>query len=107
VRSLTNLMNASKPFEAVGQKDPSSLVVLVSCMDRPTPEIPFVCMYVSQYNGTSVKTFLGGAVSVSKDAEEIASRFLTSIAQDIVERYKDTDKENIRQGLEACLFLTD
>jgi hypothetical protein len=30
VRSLTNLMNGSKPFQVVGQKDPSSVVVLVS-----------------------------------------------------------------------------
>lgn len=72
-----------------------------------TQEVPFVCMYVSQYNGAAFKTFLGGALPVAKDADEIASRFLSSIAQDIVERYNDADKENLRQGLEACLFLTD
>lgn len=107
VKSLTKLMNASKPFEVVGPKDPLKLAVLISCMDKPTAEVPFVCMYVSQYNGAAFKTFMGGGLSVFKNVEDVANQFLGAIAQDVVERYNDTDKQNLRQGLEACLFLTD
>jgi hypothetical protein len=107
VHSLTDMMNASKPFEAVGQKDPSKVAILVSCMNRKAPEVPLVCMYVSQYNGAAFKTFLGGGLFVAQSANEIATTFLGSIAQDILERYNDTDKTNLKEALEACLFLTD
>jgi len=107
VKSLTKLINASKPFEAVGPKDPSRMVIVVSCMDRKAPEVPFVCMYVSHYNGAAFKTFLGAALFVAKSADEVANSFGASIAQDVLEHYNDTDKENLKQGLEACLFLTD
>ena len=53
-QSLITQMNATKPFEAVGQKDPSKVIVLVSCMARKQTE-PFACMYVSHYNGPSFK----------------------------------------------------
>src|SRR5580693_2362988 len=82
VHSLTDMMNASKPFEAVGQKDPSKVAILVSCMNRKAPEVPLVCMYVSQYNGAAFKTFLGGGLFVAQSANEIATTFLGSIAQD-------------------------
>jgi hypothetical protein len=99
-------MNASKPFQAVGQKDPSKAVVLVSCMPRKQTE-PFGCMYVAQLNGATFKTFMGGGLFVGTNAEDVATNFLGSIAQDIVERYESTDKDNLRQALEACLLLTD
>src|SRR5579871_1620232 len=67
VQSLTKQMNAAKPFEAVGAKDPSKVVVLVSCMPRKQTE-PFACMYVSHYNGATFKTFLGGGLFVSLSA---------------------------------------
>src|ERR1017187_6441793 len=105
-QSLIKKLNESKPFEAVTKEDPSKLVVLISCMDRK-PTDPFVCMYVSHYNGAAFRTFLGGGLSVNTSADAIASQFLGSIAQDIVERYNDTDKKNLRQALEACLLMTD
>ena len=107
VKSLTKLLNASKPFEAVGPKDPAKLVIMVSCMDRKTPEVPFVCMYISHYNGAAFKTFLGAALFVAKTADEVATSFLGSIAKDVVDNYNETDRESLKQALEACLFLTD
>jgi hypothetical protein len=32
---------------------------------------------------------------------------LKSIAQDIVERFDNTNKENLRDALKSCLFLMD
>ena len=75
-------------------------------MDRKQTD-PFVCMYVSQYNVAAFKTLLGARLFVAMDADVVANTFFASLAQDIVERYNDTDKNNLRQGLEACLFLTD
>jgi hypothetical protein len=105
-QSLIKMMNASKPFQAVGKDDASKVVVLVSCMARKQTD-PFGCMYVAHYNGATFKTFLGGGLYLASSAEEVASNFLGSIAQDIVERFEDTDKENLKQALEACLLLTD
>lgn len=104
--SLKRLIDASKPFQSVGQKDPSKVVVLVSCMDRKESE-PFICMYIAQYNGGSFKMLLGAANGVSQNAEELATRFLGAIAGDVSERYNDTDKDYLRAGLESCLVLTD
>jgi len=105
-QSLIKQMNASKPFEAVGQKDPSKVVVLVSCMPRKESG-PFACMYVSHYNGPSFKTFLGAGMFFATTAEMVATNFLGSIAQDIVERYDKANIDNLREGLEVCLLLTD
>jgi hypothetical protein len=105
-QALIKKMNASKPFEAVGPKDQSKVAVLVSCMARQQGQ-PFVCMYVSHYNGAAFKSFLGGGMWVATSADDVANNFLGSIAQDIVERYNDTDKQNLREGLEACLLMTD
>jgi hypothetical protein len=33
--------------------------------------------------------------------------FLGSITQDILERYEKTNIDNLREGLEVCLILTD
>ena len=52
------MLNQYKPFEAVTKQDPSKVVVLISCMSRKKTE-PFVCMYVSHYNGAAFKTFFG------------------------------------------------
>jgi hypothetical protein len=105
-QSLIKQLNASKPFEAVAQKDPCKVVVLVSCMERKATE-PFVCMYVSHLNGATFKTFLGGGLFFATTADAVATNFLGSIAQDIVERFDDTDKNNLRDALQACLLLTD
>jgi hypothetical protein len=106
VQSLVKQFNASKPFEAVSKNDSSKVTVLVVCKPRNQTE-PFVCMYVSQLNGPTLKTLLGGGLFFSMDADAVARDFLSSIAQDIVERIDDTNKENLRQALESCLLMTD
>jgi hypothetical protein len=50
---------------------------------------------------------MGGGLFFSTGAELVASNFLASIAQDVVERYSDTNLDNLRQGLESCLLMTD
>jgi hypothetical protein len=105
-QSLIQKMRDSKPFAPVTQQDPSKVVVLISCMSRKQSE-PFVCMYVSEYNGATFKTFLGGGLNFSLHAEDVADSFLASIAEDIVERFDNTAKDNLRQSLESCLFMTD
>src|SRR5437667_7155253 len=60
-QSLIKQLNASKPFEAVRQKDPSKVVVLVSCMARKQTD-PFACLYVAHLNGAAFKTFLGAGL---------------------------------------------
>ena len=80
--------------------------MLISCMPRKQTD-PFVCMYVSHYNGATFKTFLGGGLFFSASAEEVSDNFLGSIAQDIVERFDNTSTDNLRQALESCLLMTD
>jgi hypothetical protein len=64
-------------------------------------------MYVAQCNGATFKTFLGGGLFLSMTADAVASNFLGSIAQDVVERWDNTNTDNLRQALESCLLLTD
>ena len=104
--SLIQKMNASKPFEAVSSKEPSNVVVLVSCTPRKATE-PFVCLYVSHYNGATFKSFLGAGLFVAKTADEVSDNFLGAIAQDIIERYNDTNIQNLKEGLESCLLMTE
>lgn len=105
-QSLIKKLNDSRPFEAATKKDPSKVVVLISCMPRKQAD-PFVCMYVSQYNGATFKTFLGGGIFFSPSSDAVASNFLASITQDIVERFDNTNRDNLRQALESCLLMTD
>src|ERR1035438_769634 len=60
-QSLIKQLNAAKPFVAVGKNDESKVVVLVTCMPRKQAE-PFACMYVSQFNGPTFKSFMGGGL---------------------------------------------
>jgi len=106
VQSLIKQLNASKLFVAVTKDDTSKVAVLISCMPRKPTE-PLVCMYVSHENGPAFKTFLGGGLFFSMSTDAVATNFLGSIAQDIVERFNDTDKQNLTQALEACLLMTD
>ena len=105
-QSLIKMLNASKPFNAVTKNDSSKVAVLISCMPRKRSD-PFACMYVSHYNGATFRTFLGGGLFVAEGADSLATNFLGSIAQDIVERYNDTSTDNLRQALESCLLMTD
>jgi hypothetical protein len=105
-QSLVKKLNASKPFEVVGKDDTAKVVVLVSCYSRKQTD-PFLCMYVTHFNGPAFRTFLGGGMFVATSADAISDNFLASIAQDIVERFDSTSKNNLRQALQACLLMTD
>ena len=105
-QSLIKKLNETKPFEAVSKKDLSKVNVLISCMLRKNTE-PFVCMYSSHYNGPSFQSFLGGGLFYSTSADAVATNFLASIAEDIVERFDNTDVDNLRHALESCLLLTE
>jgi hypothetical protein len=104
--ALIKMMNASKPFTVVTKDDIAKVVILVSCMPR-NQGAPYGCMYVSQYNGATFKTFMGGGMFVAKTSEDVATNFFGSIAQDIVERFSDMSIDNLRQSLQSCLLLTD
>lgn len=104
--ALIKMMNASKPFKVVTNDDVSKVVISVSCMPRDQGSV-FVCMYWTLFNGPTFKTLMGGGMFVAKTADDVATNFLASIAQDIVERFEDTSIENLRQGLQSCLLLTD
>jgi hypothetical protein len=105
-QSLIKKLNASKPFEVVGKDDTAKVVVLVSCYSRKQTD-PFLCMYVAHFNGPTFKTFLGGGMWVGTSVDAVSDNFLASIAQDIVERFDSTSKENLREALQACLLMTD
>jgi hypothetical protein len=105
-QSLIKKLNASKPFEVVGKDDTAKVVVLVSWYSRKQTD-PFLCMYVAHFNGPTFKTFLGGGMWVGTSVDAVSDNFLASIAQDIVERFDSTSKENLREALQACLLMTD
>ncbi len=54
----------------------------------------------------TAKSLMGGGVNVTKSAEEMATGFLASVAQDIVENMNSAIRTDAVQNLEACLFLT-
>jgi len=105
-QSLIKKLNASKPFEVVGKNDTAEVVVLVSCSSRKQTD-PFLCVYVAHFNGPAFKTFLGGGMWAATSADAVSDNFLGAIAQDIVERFDDTSKDNLREALQACLLMTD
>jgi len=105
-QSLIKKLNASKPFEAVGKDETAKVVVLVTCYSRKQTD-PFLCMYVTHFNGPAFKTFLGGGMFAATSADAVSDNFLASIAQDIVERFDSTSKDNLREALQACLLMTD
>lgn len=106
VKALKKKLSVSKPFVIATKDDVSKVVVLVSCMDHKEG-LPYACMYVLSLNGAAFKTFMGGGLNLAMTPDDMANNFLTSIAQDIVERLDNTNKENLRDALKSCLFLTD
>ena len=106
-QSLIKKLNASKPFEVVGKNDTAEVVVLVTCSSRSKQTDPFLCMYVTHFNGPAFKTFLGGGMWAATSADAVSDNFLASIAQDIVERFDSTSKDNLREALQACLLMRD
>jgi hypothetical protein len=105
-KALKKKLSVSKPTVAT-KDDVSKAVVLVSCMDHDKAGLPYACMYVLSLNGSAFKTFMGGGLYLAMTPEDIANNFVHSIAQDIVERFENTNKENLRDSLKSCLFLTD
>ena len=106
-KSLIKKLNASKPFEVVGKNNSAKVVVLVTCSSRSKQTDPFLCMYVAHFNGPAFNTFLGGGMWAATSADAVSDNFLVSIVQDIVERFDDTSKDNLREALQACLLMTD
>jgi hypothetical protein len=81
-------------------------VVLISCVDHKEGS-PCACMYVLSLNGAAFKTFLGGGLYIAMTPDDVPANFLKSMAQDIGERFENTTKENLRDALKSCLFMTD
>src|SRR5260370_2313955 len=106
VKALKKKLSVSKPFVVATKDDVSKVVVLVSCMDHKEG-LPYACMYVLSLNGAAFKTFMGGGLYLAMTPDDLANNFLKSIAQDIVERFDNTNKENLLYSLKLCLFLTD
>ena len=106
-KALKKKLAVSKPFAVATKDDVSKAVVLISCMDRDKEGLPYACMYVLSLNGATFKTFMGGGLYLAMTPDDVANNFLQSIAQDIVERFDNTNKENLRDSLKSCLFLTD
>jgi len=106
-KALKKKFSTSKPFALATKDDVSKVVVLISCMDHDKEGLPYACMYVLSLNGAAFKTFMGGGLYLAMTPEDMANNFLKSIAQDIVERFDNTSKENLRASLKSCLFLTD
>ena len=74
-QSLIKKLNASKPFEAVGKDETAKVVVLVTCYSRKQTD-PFLCMYVTHFNGPAFKTFLGGGMFAATSADAVSDNFL-------------------------------
>jgi hypothetical protein len=106
-KALVQKLNESKPFVVVSKDDLSKAIVIVDCMHRVKTEQPFICMYVTHYNGVAFKTMVGAGEYISGTADDMASNLVAAIASDIVERWDDTNKRNLKESLEACLYLTD
>jgi hypothetical protein len=107
VNALKKKFSTSKPFSLATKDDVSKVIVLVSCMDHEKENLPYACMYVLSLNGAAFKTFMGGGMYLAMTPDVMADNFLKLIAQDIVERLDNTNKENLRDSLKSCLFLTD
>jgi hypothetical protein len=71
-----------------------------------TANDPYSCFYTTHYAGGTSKTFMGGGIYVGKTAGDIADNFVSAVAQDIVERWASTIRNNAVETLESCLFLT-
>jgi hypothetical protein len=84
-------MKVSTQFDPVTTGDSSKIAVLISCLPRKRNE-PFVCRYVSHYNGETSKTFLGDGLYISASPDDVANDFLVAITSDIVD---------------TCLIMTD
>lgn len=93
-------------FKLVDASDSAAGIVFqADCLPRQNGA-PFVCFYTLHYAGGAHKTLLGGGVNATKTADEMATGFLSSVAQDIVEGMNSSARTNAVEMLEGCLFLT-
>ena len=93
-----------KTFRFVETEAPE-LILEVDCIPRTQSE-QYSCMYVALYAGPSFKTFLGAGVHTDKSPGTVATALVSSIAQDINDRWNHTLHTHQVELLEACLFLT-
>jgi hypothetical protein len=106
-KALINKLEASKPFRVVANADAdgSAIKVLLKCMPVNSKG-SLACSYTSHQSGLTFDMFLGGGVGVYVDPESAATLMLGAVAADIVERYNDLGKQNLKKMLESCLLLT-
>jgi hypothetical protein len=83
-----------------------SLLITTDCIPREKNSDAFACFYTSSYAGGATKNFMGGGIYEAAAPDDVAAYFLSSIAQDIVERWNNLVRDNALENLEACLFLT-
>src|SRR5262249_2363042 len=103
----TKFSSHPKQFALVSTGDSElRLLVTADCVPQKQKTDQFVCFYTSEYAGGTTKTFMGGGIYVATTADEMADEFLSSIAQDIVERWNGMVRANAIENLEACLMLT-
>lgn len=96
-----------KLFTLMSAKDfDNGLVIMADCLPQKQKTDAFACFYTSHYAGLASKTFMGGGIYVGATSDSVAANFLGSIAQDITERWKEMNRANLIESLEACLFLT-
>jgi hypothetical protein len=94
-------------FKVVNSDDASaSLIFQADCMPRQGQADPYVCYYTLHYAGTNSKAFMGGGITATKTAAEMADGLLASVAQDIAENMNNAARNTAIESLEACLFLT-
>jgi len=94
-------------MDLVTDKGQAKVLVLINCLSAKESGGVFVCMYVSHYSGANSQTFLGGGLQVQTSADLISDHFLSSILQDILERFDGTAEKSVTEALETCLMLTD
>jgi hypothetical protein len=87
------------------EKESPDLILNIDCIPRTLSE-PYNCMYVALYAGPSFKTLLSAGVHADKSADAVAVALVSSIVQDINDRWSHTFRTNQIETLEACLFLT-
>jgi hypothetical protein len=102
--ALRQKMSMVRNFRFVEREAPE-LILEVNCVPRTTSE-PYNCMYVALYAGPSFKTLLGVGVHSDKSADTVATAFLSSITQDINDRWDRTLRTHQVELLEACFVLT-
>lgn len=103
----SKISNHPKQFTLVGNTaQDSGLVIQADCVPRTKNTDTFACFYTTHYAGATSKTFMGGGIYAAATSDDVANNFLSSIAQDIVERWNNTIRANGIENLEACLFLT-